>query len=93
MSAPEKWLEAFTRENINEKNVEILGEESFTLFLCWCEKNKVKYETSALKFGINLKNLKIEGVEKGRHTKKGATKLFDIGKLKKHFKLGCLVEF
>ena len=91
--APEQWLEAFTRENINGKTVELLGSEVFTLFLCWCGENNIKYDTTALKFAVNLKNLKIEGVQKGRHTKKGDTRIFDIGVLKKHFKLGCLVEF
>jgi hypothetical protein len=55
--------------------------------------NNIKYDTTSLKFAVNLKNLKIEGVEKGRHSKKGATKIFNINMLKKHFKLGCLVEF
>ena len=93
VSAPEQWLEAFTRENITKGNIELLGGESFALFLGWCGENNVKYDTTALKFGINIKNLKIEGVEKGRHTDKGATKIYNISKLKKHFKLGCLVEF
>jgi hypothetical protein len=74
-------------------NIEMLGGEVFTEFQCWCSVNNVKYDTNPLKFGINLKNLRIEGVEKGRHTKKGATKIFNINMLKKHFKLGCLVEF
>jgi hypothetical protein len=91
-SAPEQWLEAFTRKNLNEEKIEKLGGEVFNLFMDWCGENHIKYDTNALKFGINLKNLKIQGVEKGRHTDKGAMKLFNINKLKKHFNLGCLVE-
>jgi hypothetical protein len=71
----------------------MLGGEVFSEFLCWCGSNNIKYDTTALKFGNNLKNLKIPGVEKGRHTKKGATKIFNIDALKKHFNLGCLIEF
>jgi hypothetical protein len=37
---------------------------------------------------VKLSNLKINGFEKGRHTKKGETKMMDIDKMKKHFKIG-----
>jgi hypothetical protein len=53
----------------------------------WCRDNNIKYDTTPLKFGIKLKNLKIEGVEKGRHTEEGAMKLFNINKLKEHFSI------
>jgi hypothetical protein len=92
-TAPEQWLEAFTHENLNGGNIEMLGSEVFSEFMCWCGMNNIKYDTTALKFAVNLKNLKIEGVKKGRHTKKGDTKIFNINMLKNHFKFGCLVEF
>jgi hypothetical protein len=91
-SAPEQWLESFTRKHLDETNIEMLGGEVFSEFQCWCGANNIKYDTTALKFGINLKNLKIEGVDKGRHTKNGVMKSFNINKLKDHFNLGCLVE-
>jgi phage/plasmid-associated DNA primase len=92
-TVPEQWLEAFTRENLNEEKIEMLGGEVFSAFLGWCGSNNIKCDTTALKFAVNLKNLKISGVDKGRHTKKGDTRIFTIGILKKHFNLGCLVEF
>jgi hypothetical protein len=92
-SAPEQWLEAFTRENRNEESFELLGGVVFNLFMGWYGENNIKYDTTALKFVVNLKNLKVEGVKKGRHTKKGDTKTFNIDMLKRHFNLGCLVEF
>jgi phage/plasmid-associated DNA primase len=93
-SAPEQWLESFTRENLNKTNTEnMLSGDVFSKFQCWCGANNIKYDTTSLKFAVNLKNLKIPGVEKGIPTKKGATKSFNINKLKKHFNMGCLVEF
>jgi hypothetical protein len=91
-SAPEQWLEAFTRENLNETNMCVSSGEVFSKFQCWCGMNNIKYDTTSLKFAVNLKNLKIDGVEKGIPTKKGATKIFNINKLKKHFNIGCIVE-
>jgi hypothetical protein len=93
ISAPEQWLEAFTRENRHKDTVELLGAAVFNLFQLWCVENNVKYDTTSLKLGIHLKNLQIEGVDKGRPTEKGKTKLFNMSKLKKHFNIGCLVEF
>jgi hypothetical protein len=42
---------------------------------------------NSIKFGIAIKNLKIDGIEKGRHTNIGTSKIFNIDKLKKHFGL------
>jgi hypothetical protein len=47
----------------------------------------MKYEMNSIKFGIAIKNLKIDGIEKGRHTNIGTSKIFNIDKLKKHFGL------
>jgi phage/plasmid-associated DNA primase len=91
-SAPEQWLESFTRKHLNETTVKRSSSEVFSEFQCWCGMNNIKYDTTSLKFAVNLKNLKIEGVEKGIPTKTGATKIFNINKLKEHFNLGCLVE-
>jgi hypothetical protein len=93
VSPPEQWLESFTRDNMDEQTIELLGNESFALYQLWCEKNNLKYDTTPSKFGLNLKNLNINGIEKGRHTKRGDTKYFNIDMLKKHFNLGCLVEY
>jgi hypothetical protein len=86
-SAPEQWLESFTMDYINETNVNKSSAEVFNMFLDWCGGNNIKYDTTSLKFAVNLKNLKIPGVEKGIPTKNGAMKSFNIGMLKNHFNL------
>jgi hypothetical protein len=44
------------------------------------------------KFGVKLKNLNIDGVTKGEHTRKGEQTIFNITKLKTWFKLECLIK-
>lgn len=92
VSPVEMWLEDFTRRHINKTQVERLGCEIYEDFETWKFSNNIKYETNTLKLGVLLSNLKINGITKGRHTTMGNTKYFDIPLLKKHFKIGCLVE-
>ena len=86
----EQWLESFTREHINDDVVELLGTEIYELFKQWCCVNGIKYEINALKLGVKLTNMKINGISKGRHTNKGHSKLFNINQLKTTFKLGYI---
>jgi phage/plasmid-associated DNA primase len=90
----EQWLESFTREHMNDDKecIELLGSEIYELFKNWCGENGIKYEINAVKLGVNLINMKINGVSKGRHTIKGATKFFNISELKIYFNLGCLIN-
>ena len=92
VTAPEQWLKDFTIEKRDEHMVELLGSEIYTRFIMWCDTNNMKFDTNPLKLGIKLKNLKIDGIEKGKHTNRGDTKILNIEKLKKHFNIGCLVE-
>ena len=90
----EQWLESFTREHMNDDKecIELLGSDIYELFKIWCGENGVKYEINAVKLGVKLINMKINGVSKGRHTVKGDTKMFNIGVLKNTFRLGCLIN-
>lgn len=92
VSPIEQWLEFFTRENNDKETLTLSSGRIFELFNDWKEYNKVAYEVSNVKFNLRLTNLKIEGIEKGIPTKKGKTKIFDIAKLKKHFKIGCMIQ-
>jgi Family of unknown function (DUF5906) len=90
--APELWLKDFTAENITQSTIELLGGEIFARFSLWCNTNNVVYDTNPIKLALKIKNLNINGIDKGRETNKGNTKIFDIQKMKKHFNIGCLVE-
>lgn len=91
-SAVDLWLEDFTRKNVEVDKVEKLGGDTYKEFEHWRKKNNVNFETSSVKLGIMLLNLQLSKgcIEKGRHTKKGDTKYFDISLLKQHFKIGVL---
>lgn len=90
----EQWLESFTREHMNDSKecIELLGTEIYELFKHWSNSNGIKYDINAVKLGVKLINMKINGVSKGRHTMKGDTKLFNISELKNTFSLGCLIN-
>ena len=90
----ELWLESFTREHMNDSKecIELLGTEIYDLFKHWCSENGIKYEIDSRKLGVRLTNMKIHGVYKGKHTKKGETKMFNITELKKTLKIGCLID-
>jgi putative DNA primase/helicase len=88
----EMWLENLVYENWDKVRVELLGTETCKLFKEWCDSNNIKYEIDAKKLGVRLSNSNIDGIMKGRHTNKGWTKIYDIDKLKTHFKLSCVIS-
>lgn len=87
----EQWVEYFTLQNFDKEEVELLGSETVALFKDWCKLNAINYEIDARKLGVRISNLKISGIKKGNHTRKGETKLFIIPELKSHFKLDACV--
>jgi len=92
----ELWLEDFTRRQsfLGKDKVERIGTETFGDFEDWRKTNNVAYDTTPLKLGVSLSNLQIKGgIEKGKHTKKGETKIFNISTLKIHFNIGLLIDF
>jgi hypothetical protein len=76
----------------NDYCCELLGIDTFKDFCKWRDLNGEKFETTPSKMGVNLTNMRIPGISKGKHTKKGELKLFNFTILKKHFKLGCLID-
>lgn len=86
------WLESFVLDNYEENEIELLGNQTYQYFNDWKIKTGVKYETTCLKLGVTLINMKIKGIYKGKHTKKGKTKIFKIQELKDYYKLNNLVD-
>ena len=89
----EQWLKHFTEENFNKKEVEMLGIEACNLFKEWwkTQNDDTPYSITPLKLGVRINNLNIDGIEKGKHTSKGDTKIYNIDKLKKYFNIGLLI--
>jgi len=88
----EQWLESFVRENSDNEEVVLYGNEIYNLFCEWCASSGIKYEITSLKLGVRLTNMKINGIYKGLQTYKGRMKRFVIDELKKTFKIGCLLS-
>ena len=89
------WLEDFTRRHsvLGVDKVERLGIETFADFEDWRRTNNITYETDVRKLGVALSNISInDGIARGRHTKKGETKLFNIQVLKGHFNIGVMID-
>ena len=89
-SAVEHWLESFTLINYYKDEIELSGSEILTEFNRWKSENNITYETNSIKLGMTLK--KINGVEKGKHTMFGKTKIFNIQKLKSVFNITDICE-
>ena len=86
------WLEDLTRSNMDETVVELTGKEAYQYFNQFVMENNIKFNTTPLKLGVKLTNMKIDGVTKGRHTDHGDTKYYNIKALKKRYSIGCLIN-
>jgi hypothetical protein len=82
----DQFMEYFT-ESRDDKEVELLGSELFKMFRVWCDFNNINYDVTNQKFGVRVKLLGIDGVTRGKHTKNGSTTIYNIKKMKAHFKL------
>jgi phage/plasmid-associated DNA primase len=87
----EQWLESFVRENSDKEEVELYGNDIYNLFREWCEDNGIKYEITSVKLGVRLTNMKVRGITRGKHSKKGWTKIYNINELRKSLRIGCLL--
>jgi hypothetical protein len=87
----ELWLENLCYENWDSEEVEMLGSEAYGCFHKFCQERGIEFQMNAVKLGVRIKNMGINGIEKGKHTKKGETKLYKIQELKKHYNLGTIL--
>ena len=87
----EAWLKSYVIENYYETEKELLDKEQFDLFKNWCNKCGLEYKLSSIQFGVRMTRLNLQGLQKGKHTKSGNTKIFNISKLKEELKLLDLV--
>ena len=88
------YVTDFTQENYYYKNdsnepiIEVFSNEFYKTFIKWCKTRNIAYDVSSVKFGVRLKRLKISGIEKGRHTKKGNTMNLNFDDIKTFLKMG-----
>jgi hypothetical protein len=83
----ESWMKSFVLDHYYEDEIELLGQKLYDLFNEWCKKCNIDYKITIQAFGVRMKRLNISGIERGKHTNKGETKIFIIQKLRDHFKI------
>jgi hypothetical protein len=87
---PDLWLESFTDDNLDKTEVKLKPAEVLELFNAWCATEGVEFKIDSLKLGVQLSQLKIDNAvnwDSGRRYK-----IFNIDILKKHYKLGCIID-
>jgi hypothetical protein len=88
----DRFVEHLIIENQNENELKLYGEEQYQLFKSWLYKNGFNYDTSSVKMSLGIKRLKINGIETGVRAKNGCKTIYNIELLKKHYKIGCLIN-
>jgi len=87
MTPPEQFLISLCDTYSDRSQIELNSKEFFEKFQIFISESNINYETTSLKLGVKLANLKIGGLSKGSRTKHGMTYLLNIQDLKKHFQL------
>jgi hypothetical protein len=92
ISPIESWIKSLVLENYYEEKVEISDKSQYEMFTEWSKKCGLEFKISSIQFGVRMKRLNISGVEFGKHTNKGNTRIFNIPLLKDFFKLTGEIE-
>ena len=82
------YVSDYTQKNYYYRNedkepiMEVFSNEFYKDFIKWCKSRNIPYDVSSVKFGVRLKRLKINGIEKGRHTRKGNSMYLNFDNIK-----------
>jgi hypothetical protein len=87
---PDLWLESFTDDNLDKTEVKLKPAEVLELFNAWCATEGVEFKIDSLKLSVQLSQLKIPNSITSDASKRN--RIFNIVALKKHYKLGCIIE-
>lgn len=82
----DRFVEQLMIDNQDKDNLKYYGEEQYQLFKSWSYKNGFVYESSAIKMGLGIKRLKINGIQTAVKTHKGFVTIYNIDELKKFYK-------
>jgi hypothetical protein len=86
LSPPEQFIKELV-SNQTKDTIEMKSKDIYTKFSTWCSENNVEYDITPLKLSVRLANLNIKGIDK-KHTRDGNATVFDVKKVKEHFKIG-----
>lgn len=65
----------------------LLARDLYSKFRNWCKSNGKEYNINNIQFGVRLKNLRIDGIDKGPLVKGCKSFNFDLQKMKSHYKM------
>ncbi len=85
-SIPEQFLIDLINEHYEEIEYTVSSKKLFEMFIDFVTAGNMEYNTTPIKFGVQLSLLKVDGLTKSRVTA-GNMNTFNIPKLKKHFKM------
>jgi hypothetical protein len=89
----ELWLKEFTLAHHEVNQVELSSADVFASYRSWCKNNMPDFKViTSQQLGVRIKNSSIVGIDRGKHTRTGETRVFDIVQLKKHFAIGDVAE-
>ncbi len=90
-----KFIKFLTSKYSDNDILELVMNDVLKLFLEWCSENNISPNSSpatnfdstmtSAKLGRNIQVLKISGITKGSHTRKGNTNIYNIKDIKAHF--------
>jgi hypothetical protein len=78
----EQYLVNLCKQYPKEMKKEIADKEFYSQFQTFLIDNNIEYDTTPLKTGVKLSNLKTGAISKGTHTSKGHAKVYDLNKLR-----------
>jgi len=87
VSPLESWIKSLVEDNFYKSSIELIDKVQYDMFKVWCKDCGLEYNITTMQFGVRLKRLNISGIEFGKKTNKGNTRVFDIEILKKYFKI------
>ena len=88
----DRWVEDFTRDNRDEIEMKLLGDDQYKIFNHWCLNKGMHYETSAIKMALAIKRLNLQGIQSSIKTKRGNVSVYNIEWLKKHYLIGNFID-
>lgn len=87
LTPPEQFLIDLCEINESKKELIILDKDFFQMFQDFIVANNIDYDTTPLKLGVRISNLKTNAITPGTKTTQGKTKIFNLNNLRKHFNI------
>lgn len=83
------WVEQMVIDNLDVPEKRLSGSEQLELYTKWCKQEGHKYdEPNAISLAVGIKRLNLPGVQSAVRDGNQSKTVYDIFKLKTHFKIG-----